>query len=149
MPPPSWSHRPALRWTASVDTIGWIAASRMRRIRSSRRRRTLVAACVPYLLLSLFVDFVHLHPLLSGGTMTQIAAPRHVGKCTTEASKTHESPCAICQWLRAGTGLKAIVAAGPAIVRLPDALVVAAVGPRGSPALVSIDPRGPPSPQFA
>jgi hypothetical protein len=114
----------------------------------SRRRRLLLATFLPYLLLSVFVDFVHLHPLL-GGTIPQLSAAQHVAGCTDPARKTTESPCAICQWLRAGTGLQASISVGPAIMLLPDSVSLPVSEARGSPAPLSIDPRGPPSAFFA
>jgi len=112
--------------------------------RSTCRRRLLISAFLPYLLLSVFVDFVHLHPLLQG-TIPQISGAQHVAGCTGSATKTTDSPCAICQWLRAGTGLQASVAVGPSIVLLADQLAAPVIAARGSPAPLSIDLRGPPS----
>jgi len=104
----------------------------------------IVAACLPYLLLSVFVDFVHLHPLL-GGAVTQLSAVPHVAACTPPASRTGDSPCAICQWLRAGTGLQPSIAISPAIGMLAGTVTLPAAPPRGSPAPLSVDLRGPPS----
>jgi hypothetical protein len=104
----------------------------------------LVAACLPYLLLSLFVDFVHLHPLLTG-EVTHIAAAPHIGACASDKAPTRETPCAICQWLRTGVGLQSELTTQPIIVLLQDGLAPDTVSARGSPALQSFDPRGPPS----
>lgn len=120
----------------------------MRMFRSSCRRRLLISAFLPYLLLSVFVDFVHLHPLLRG-TAPQISAVKHVAACTGDATRSTDSPCAICQWLRAGTGLQASIAVGPSIVLLPEHVAVSVIPARGSPAPLSIDLRGPPSVLFA
>jgi hypothetical protein len=118
----------------------------MRQLRTSRWRRTLVAACLPYLLLSVFVDFVHLHPLLDDAT-PQISATNHVAPCP--AAKAFDSPCAICQWLRAGTGLQPAIEAGPSVGLLPDAVSLGTTTPRGSPVRLLVSPRGPPFPRFA
>lgn len=115
-------------------------------LRSLHRRRTFVAACLPYLLLSVFVNFVHLHPLLNE-SLPQISASQHVAACPT--AKAYDSQCAICQWLRAGTGLKAVVAAGPVILLMPGDVPLTGAPPRGSPVRLSIDLRGPPSSRFA
>ena len=105
----------------------------------------LVAACLPYLLLSLFVDFMHLHPLLRG-EVSGITSTQHIGACGgVEKTPTRETPCAICQWLRTGVGLQSELTAQPTIVLLDGAVVPEAVAARGSPALQSIDSRGPPS----
>src|SRR5437764_810520 len=103
----------------------------MRHVGPSRRRRVLVAACLPYLLLSLFVDLVHLHPLLNGGP-AQISTSQHIGKCSETPPKAPEAPCAICQWLRADTAVKASLPVGPMIVRLPDVIALSVPAPRGS-----------------
>ena len=101
---------------------------------------------MPYLLLSVFVNFVHLHPLLNE-SVPQISASQHVAACP--AAKTFDSQCAICQWLRAGTGLKAAIAAGPVVLLMPGDVALVGASPRGSPVRLSIDPRGPPSVRFA
>lgn len=120
----------------------------MRVFRSSSRRRLLITAFLPYLLLSVFVDFVHLHPLLQG-SVPQISAVKHVAGCTGPATRTNDSPCAICQWLRAGAGMQASIDVGPSITLLPDQVALSVVQVRGSPIPHSIDPRGPPSVLFA
>ena len=120
----------------------------MRVFRSSCRRRVLITAFLPYLLLSVFVDFVHLHPLLQG-TIPQLSAVKHVAACTSPATRTNDSPCAICQWLRAGAGLQASFAVGASIMPLPDPVRLSVVQVRGSPNPHSIDLRGPPSFLFA
>ena len=94
----------------------------MKVFRSSCRRRVLITAFLPYLLLSVFVDFVHLHPLLSG-TVPQISAVKHVAACTGPTSRTGDSPCAIGQWLRAGTGIQPAVSAPLTPVMLSAAFV--------------------------
>src|SRR5512140_1060964 len=103
----------------------------MRHFRASRLRRTLVAACLPYLLLSVFVNFVHLHPLWNDSA-PQISATDHVAPCPP--GKTFDSSCALCQWMRAGTGLQAFVGAGPAVVLVSDDVALPTTEPRGSPA---------------
>jgi hypothetical protein len=120
----------------------------MKVFRSSCRRRLLITAFLPYLLLSVFVDFVHLHPLLQG-SVPQISAVKHVAGCTSPASRTADSPCAICQWLRSGTGLHTSIAVGSSIIALPEQLSLSVVQVRGSPHPRAIDPRGPPSLLFA
>ena len=120
----------------------------MRVFRSSCRRRLLISAFLPYLLLSVFVDFVHLHPLLQD-SVPQLSAAKHVAGCTGPVTRTTDSPCAICQWLRAGTGMQASIAIGPSITLLADQVAMSVLQVRGSPPLHSIDPRGPPSVLFA
>lgn len=105
-----------------------------------------MAACLPYLLLSVLVDFVHLHPLFDVRA-PQISATNHVAPCPT--TKGYDAPCAICQWLRAGTGLQPSVAAGPAVVRLAGDVTAGLAVPCGSPARLPIAPRGPPASPLA
>jgi hypothetical protein len=109
----------------------------------TRRRRALVAAFLPYLLLSLFVDFVHLHRLFTGN-MALLSQSQHVAAVTTGQPRLPDAPCAICQWLRAGTGLQTSTAAqftfetiALAIVSLPSSIPF-------RPALAGPDFRGPP-----
>jgi len=117
-------------------------------VRSKRWRRTLVAACLPYLLLSVFVDFIHLHPLLSG-TVPQISVSQRVATPAPRNSRLPDSTCAVCQWMRAGTGLQASVAPGPTVVALPNAVTPLATACPPRPALLSPDFRGPPLALFA
>jgi len=112
-------------------------------VRSQRWRRALVTACLPYLLLSVFVDFLHLHPLL-GGNVPQISVAEHVGTQGPRNSRLPDSTCAVCQWMRAGTGLQTSVAAGPRPVPLRDAVAPPAASCPSRPALLSPDFRGPP-----
>ena len=132
------------RRTATIST----ALFCMKVFRSSCRRRLLISAFLPYLLLSVFVDFLHLHPLLQG-SVPQISAVKHVAGCTGPATRTTDSPCAICQWLRAGTGMQTSVAVRASITLLPDQVSLSVVQVRGSPIPRSIDSRGPPSSLFA
>jgi len=109
----------------------------------TRRRRALVAAFLPYLLLSLFVDFVHLHRLISG-EMTPVSASQQVKAVDTSSPRVPDSPCAICQWLRAGTGLQTSTT-----TQFTLETIAAAIAPRPQsdplrPVLGAPDFRGPP-----
>jgi len=111
----------------------------------TRRRKALVAAFLPYLLLSVFVDFVHLHRLINGPA-TASSASLHVENGDRAASRPPESSCAICQWVRAGTGMQTTVAAqhAPADVTTTS-LVARSTSAPSRPDLGSPDFRGPPS----
>ena len=71
--------------TGSAGKIKWGLLIGLYLVRSSRWRRGFVAACLPYLLLSVFVDFLHVHPAWGrAGLHVQVAAapstltvPRH------------------------------------------------------------------------
>jgi len=109
----------------------------------TRRRRALVAAFLPYLLLSLFVDFVHLHRLFTGN-MSLLSGSQHVTAVTTGQQRLPDAPCAICQWLRAGTGLQMSTTA-----QITFATIAVAIAPLPSsvpfrPPLGAPDFRGPP-----
>jgi hypothetical protein len=93
----------------------------------TRRRKALVAAFVPYLLLSVFVDFVHLHRLITGPVATS-ALSAHANTEVPGGTKLPETSCAICQWQRAGTGMQASVTDEPAH-HMVAALVVLAPSP--------------------
>ncbi|HEY3884992.1 MAG TPA: hypothetical protein VGL62_07285 [Vicinamibacterales bacterium] len=106
----------------------------------SRWRRSLAAACVPYLFLSMFVDFVHVHPLgasASGAAYQTVVAAR--------SSKTPEGPCAVCQWLRADTGLRTPIAAGIGAELLATDMVTRALEWHTQTVVSSCEFRGPPS----
>ena len=92
----------------------------------TRRRKVLVAAFVPYLLLSMFVDFVHLHRLIAG-PMTASSQSAHLKSAEPGGTKLPDTACAICQWQRAGAGVQASVTDDPSprtiaalVVTLPE-----------------------------
>jgi len=89
----------------------------------TRRRKALVAAFVPYLLLSMFVDFVHLHRLITG-PIPAASASTHVKADQPGSTKLPDSACAICQWMRAGTGMQTAVAAEQAPADVTATLVI-------------------------
>ena len=117
-------------------------------IRSSRSRRAFVWSCVPYLLLSVFADFLHVHPLPSpGSAAVGIAQPA----VSVPAQPPHRIPdwsCAICQWQRVGPGPQAATVAF-AIVSAPAlVLPVTAAFPK-SPVPHPSAFRGPPLQSFS
>jgi hypothetical protein len=111
--------------------------------RFTRRRRALVAAFLPYLLLSLFVDFVHLHRLFTGN-MSLLSGSQHVSAVTTGQQRVPDAPCAICQWLRAGTGLQTSTTAQITFDRIAAAITPLPSSVPFRPALGAPDFRGPP-----
>lgn len=94
----------------------------------TRRRKALAAAFLPYLLLSVFVDFVHLHRLIAG-PIASSSLSEHVTATVPGGSKLPETSCAICQWQRAGTGMQTSVTDEPtrdiiaAVVTPPPSLI--------------------------
>lgn len=120
----------------------------MRLVRSRRWRRRLVAACLPYLFLSVFVDFIHLHPL-SGGDAPGISASAHVAGPETHTPRLPDSPCAVCLWMQAGAGLEPSATAGPTAVAVSNDLTPLPVACPARPALLTPDFRGPPPSLFS
>jgi hypothetical protein len=112
----------------------------------TRRRRALVSAFLPYLLLSLFVDFVHLHHLIIGG-MTPVSTSQQIKAVPSGETPVPDAPCAICQWLRADTGLQTSTAAQLTFdtIAAPIAALPALTPLR--PAFGAPDFRGPPLPR--
>lgn len=51
----------------------------------------------------MFVDFVHVHPLVGGDSAKVSANGATLSPHTTAVPS---QPCAVCQWLRADTGLQ-------------------------------------------
>jgi hypothetical protein len=101
----------------------------MRHLRSSRVRRVFVWSCVPYLLVALFADFLHAHPLLNPDAPA-IGIIQHLPSAA--APRTHRNPnttCAICQMQRVRTRLQPktsgtrVTLAAPTLVVAIDATV--------------------------
>jgi hypothetical protein len=109
----------------------------------TRRRKVLVAAFLPYLLLSVFVDFVHLHRLINGPVAAS-AASAHLKAGDPSSSKPPETSCAICQWMRAGTGMQTAVSAQHAAPTAARTLVARSTAPASRPEIGTPDFRGPP-----
>ena len=109
----------------------------------TRRRKALVAAVLPYLLLSLFVDFLHLHRLITG-PLSVTSTSVHLENAQDAPTKLPETTCAICQWLRAGTGMQTVVSTPQAPSLLGASLVPRAPAAAIRPDLGSPDFRGPP-----
>ncbi len=83
----------------------------MRKFRQSRRwRRSLVAICLPYLLLSALVDFVHVHPPADAAVP---ATARTAVSATTQPTPAPDYTCTACLWLR--SGLQLVAATGDSL----------------------------------
>jgi hypothetical protein len=117
-------------------------------IRSSRSRRAFVWSGVPYLLLSVFADFLHVHPLLSPGSPAVGIVYRVVPAPAHPPYRIPDWSCAICQWQRVGPRPQAatlaseILSAPTLILRVPAAFPTSPV-PHPSAF------RGPPQPSFS
>lgn len=117
----------------------------LRLMRSRRWRRTFIAACLPYLLLSVSVQFLHVHRFDSGTAAVLGAGPASVSPATHRSARLPDTPCAICQWLRVGPRLQPRVSIDPATRPLADAIAVPAAHSPDSPDLTSVALRGPPA----
>lgn len=93
-------------------------------VRSPRWRRAFIAACLPYLLLSVFVDFLHVHPAWGrAGLHVQVeGAPDVLTVPSSQSSRLPDYSCAVCQWLRMGTRLQPSLAVATALGMLPVAV---------------------------
>ena len=109
----------------------------------TRRRKALAAAVLPYLLLSLFVDFVHLHRLINGPVPFSSASV-HANTDQGTGTSLPDAACAICQWLRAGTSMQAAVTTQQAPAVVATTLVALRTLTPVRPDLGSPDFRGPP-----
>ncbi len=120
-------------------------------MRSSRWRRGFVAACLPYLLLSVFVDFLHVHPAWGrAGLHVQVAgAPSTLTVPASQSAQLPDYSCAVCQWLRMGTRLQASVTVATALGMLPAVVYAAQTEAPESPVPHPPAFRGPPRPFFA
>ena len=113
-------------------------------MRSPRRRRPLVAACLPYVLLSVLAGFVHLHPLQVG--VTPLASASEPATAPGHHQTAPASPaCAVCMWMQAGTGVQPSISSGPILVELASAPPTFEAFTPLRPALLSPALRGPPS----
>jgi hypothetical protein len=115
-------------------------------LRRSRWRRTLVAAFAPYLFLSMFVDFVHVHPLV-GADGAQVSARE--AALSAHGTTTPDRSCPVCQWLRADTGLQTHTASAVTTELFVTDLVFRTADHPVQPIVLSRDLRGPPRQFFA
>jgi hypothetical protein len=112
--------------------------------RLPRFRQAVFAACLPYLLVSVFVDFVHVHAPVRMAVSAQ-AGESAIGGPGERPAPPRDYTCTACLWLRTGLQLVSNAparlssqAATSAALLLPSAMWPD--GPAVSPALL----RGPP-----
>ena len=118
-------------------------------LRSSRSRNALVWCCVPYLLLAVFADFLHTHPLLTPAGPGVGIFHRTV---SAAAERTHGIPpnsCAVCQVQRIRPRVQPKTAA--TATKLVARALVAPVRPTApeSPVPLPSAFRGPPQALFS
>lgn len=104
---------------------------------------------VPYLLLAVFADFLHVHPLAmrdsaAAGAVHRIAEPpgRH-------PYRAPDTTCAICQWHRIGSRLDSATSVVRVVLTAPDPVVSAIEAVPDSPVPHPAAFRGPPAPSIA
>lgn len=94
----------------------------------------------------MFVDFVHVHPLVGADSAKVSARDAAVSAHRTTLPARS---CPVCQWLRADTGLQTHVASAVTTNLIATDLVVRAPDRPAQPLVLSRDLRGPPRPFFA
>ena len=110
-PCPPWSREPARPVKLSGDCHRPLSRT------VTRWRRAFIAACLPYLLLSVFVDFLHVHPAVGTGRAARPSrrCARRPTVPSSQSSRLPDNTCAVCQWLRMGTRLQPSVAVATAL----------------------------------
>jgi hypothetical protein len=118
-------------------------------VRSSRVRRAFVWGCVPYLLLAVFADFLHVHPLPVPDSVVA-GVVHHISP--TPARHPYRIPdttCAICQWHRVGPRLQAAALVARATLQAPALVASATAAVPKSPVPHPSAFRGPPPPSIS
>jgi hypothetical protein len=122
-----------------------IIRSWRRLFRRSLWQRTFLAACLPYVLLAAFVDFVHVHAApYPPFSLAASNGPAVAG--SVDGARQTGSACPVCLWLRAGPRLAPQVS-----IEAAEAAVRSEVAPSTDDAPASPIPlpaafRGPPRP---
>jgi hypothetical protein len=117
-------------------------------VRSLRVRRALVWSLVPYLLLAVFADFLHVHPLVFPEPAMASEARQVVRTPSPHPPRTPDTTCAICQWHRVGSQHQAIASIAPAARPAPAPVISLTATEPESPVPHPRAHRGPPSPSF-
>lgn len=89
----------------------------------------------------MFVDFVHVHPL---GSAIETAGSPSGAVLTSHGATAPEKPCAVCQWLRADTGLQTPITSAIVADLVATDLVSRASRPPVQTVVLAQDLRGPP-----
>jgi hypothetical protein len=112
-------------------------------MRSTRSRRAFVWCCVPYLLLSVFADFVHAHPMLNPGTAAGLVHQLP----SAAADRPHRIPdtsCAVCQLQRVRSRVETKTAGTAVALTTPTMVVTFSDAVPESPVPYPSAFRGPP-----
>lgn len=113
-------------------------------IRSTRSRRAFVWCCVPYILLSVFADFVHAHPLLNPGTTLGIVH-QSPSVATDRPHRLPDTSCAVCQLQRVRSRVETKTAGTAVVLSAPTLVVTVSDTVPDSPVPYPSAFRGPPS----
>lgn len=89
----------------------------------------------------MFVDFVHVHPLVGADTAQQSA---YGATLSPHGTTVPDRSCPVCQWLRADTGLQTPIASAVTSNLVATNLVVRPADRHVQPVVLSHDLRGPP-----
>ncbi len=111
--------------------------------RTPHSRRAFAAACIPYLLASIFVEFLHVDPQVRAGVPTFVVGQASVG--VSEPSRPTDA-CPACLWLRIGVRLDSrVLSADPTRVVSAEVETLADDW-SDSPVQLLTTLRGPPTP---
>lgn len=89
----------------------------------------------------MFVDFVHVHPLVGTDTAQGSA---YGATLSAQATKLPGQSCPVCQWLRADTGLQTHSASAVTTNLIASDVVLRIATAPLQPVILSRDLRGPP-----
>jgi len=117
-------------------------------IRRSAWRRAFVAACLPYILLAAFVDFMHVHSAPARPLSLATSHGPAVAGAANAAAQTGAA-CPVCLWLRAGPRLVSQVSIEAAVTAVHSAFAPHLGDAPPSPVPHPSSFRGPPRPSFA
>jgi hypothetical protein len=111
--------------------------------RHPRWKRVLAAASLPYVVVSLCVDIIHVHGRDGRQSSAAVRAEQSL-EAATQVTKGSDYSCPACVWLRVHSRLGPRVSTGTATRTAPSAVEVAAPQWPDAPTPPSTAVRGPP-----
>ncbi len=113
-------------------------------MRSRRVRRAVAWSVVPYLLLAVFADFLHVHPIRVPDRATAGIVHRIAQVPGRHPYRVPDAICAICQWHRLGSRLQAATSVARIALPAPDLVAPPVAAVPDSPVPHPTAFRGPP-----
>ncbi|MGE5243299.1 MAG: hypothetical protein ACM3SQ_03630 [Betaproteobacteria bacterium] len=113
----------------------------------SRWRRAFFAACLPYLLLAIFVDFFHADR--PDGVPAPLSAVVRVAAAPDGPAAAPDYACPVCAWLRIGPSIETPFSLATCTDVVSRMIVPALAGAPDCPVPLPSLFRGPPSPALA